>query len=266
MSEIFKKSLYIILVLGSFLQTVVAADKQSLFNDAQSTFNRGLEKGGEEKRLLMLRSANLFLSLVKDQENENGYIYYNIGNAYFEAGDKGNAMLYYRRAERFIPGYKDLQYNLGRVREELELLKPGRNWWSDLQQSLFFFHYLIDYDTRGLLFLTLFASFWLVLMVSVFYKNIFILGLQGTLFISFLCLGFSYGLSNYHLQTKLSGVITEQSTTARKGPGRSYQPFFNQDLPGGTEFEIIGDQGDWWKVKLNSEEEVWIDSLSSQRI
>lgn len=266
MRKLFKIFLFSTLIFGGSFQVLRAEDKQNIFNDAQTTFNQALEKKGEEKRLLMVRSANLFISLIKDKKIENGYIYYNIGNAYFEAGDNGKAILNYRRAERFIPGYKDLRYNLMEVREELELPKPTQNWWSDLRKSVFFFHFMIDYNTRGLLFLILFASFWLVLALSVFYKNIFILGLQSTLFITFLCFGISYGISNYQLQRKLSGVITEQSTIARKGPGMSYQPFFTLALPGGTEFEITESQGDWWRVRLNSGEEIWLRQSSFQRI
>ncbi|MCP4750221.1 MAG: SH3 domain-containing protein, partial [Proteobacteria bacterium] len=45
----------------------------------------------------------------------------------------------------------------------------------------------------------------------------------------------------------------------RKGPGRSYEPFFEQALPGGTEFRIVEEHGEWWKVELTNGENVWLN-------
>jgi Tetratricopeptide repeat/Bacterial SH3 domain len=43
---------------------------------------------------------------------ESGNLYFNLGNAYFKAGEKGKAILNYERARRFIPGDPDLEANL----------------------------------------------------------------------------------------------------------------------------------------------------------
>ncbi len=47
---------------------------------------------------------------------ESGNLYFNLGNAYFKAGDLGHAILNYERARRLIPGDPDLQANLGFAR------------------------------------------------------------------------------------------------------------------------------------------------------
>jgi tetratricopeptide (TPR) repeat protein len=43
---------------------------------------------------------------------ESGNLYFNLGNAYFKAGQRGRAILSYERARRFIPGDPDLEANL----------------------------------------------------------------------------------------------------------------------------------------------------------
>ncbi len=43
---------------------------------------------------------------------ESGNLYFNLGNAYFKAGDRGNAILAYERARRLIPNDPDLDANL----------------------------------------------------------------------------------------------------------------------------------------------------------
>lgn len=47
---------------------------------------------------------------------ESAALYYNLGNAYFEAGDLGYAILNYLRAERLDPGDQDIQDNLAFAR------------------------------------------------------------------------------------------------------------------------------------------------------
>ena len=47
---------------------------------------------------------------------ESGNVHFNLGNAYFKAGDVGRAILSYERARRLIPGDPDLIANLGYAR------------------------------------------------------------------------------------------------------------------------------------------------------
>jgi hypothetical protein len=44
-------------------------------------------------------------------------IYYDLGNAYFRAGQLGRAILWYERALRIEPGFEDARYNLDVARE-----------------------------------------------------------------------------------------------------------------------------------------------------
>jgi tetratricopeptide (TPR) repeat protein len=46
------------------------------------------------------------------QGYHSGPLYYNLGNAYFKSGASGQAVLYYEKAKRLIPGDADLQANL----------------------------------------------------------------------------------------------------------------------------------------------------------
>jgi tetratricopeptide (TPR) repeat protein len=45
-----------------------------------------------------------------------GRVYYNLGNAYFKAGQLGKAILSYERARRLLPRDEDIEANLGFVR------------------------------------------------------------------------------------------------------------------------------------------------------
>lgn len=47
---------------------------------------------------------------------ESGPVYFNLGNAYFKAGERGKAILNYERARRFMPRDPDLEANLAYAR------------------------------------------------------------------------------------------------------------------------------------------------------
>jgi tetratricopeptide (TPR) repeat protein len=49
---------------------------------------------------------------VRQSGFESGNLYFNLGNAYFKAGQKGRAILNYARARAFMPSDPDLQANL----------------------------------------------------------------------------------------------------------------------------------------------------------
>jgi len=52
-----------------------------------------------------------YLQLI-GQGYVNGHLYYNLGNAYFRAGQIGRAILNYKRARLLIPRDADLNFNL----------------------------------------------------------------------------------------------------------------------------------------------------------
>src|SRR5690606_12416281 len=59
-------------------------------------------------------AAQLFESML-GEGYENGYVRYNLGNAWLRAGELGEAIAAYRRAELLIPGDANLAVNLKRA-------------------------------------------------------------------------------------------------------------------------------------------------------
>lgn len=56
---------------------------------------------------------------------ESGALYFNLGNAYFKAGDIGHTVLAYERARRLMPGDPDLQANLRFARDGVPPDEPS---------------------------------------------------------------------------------------------------------------------------------------------
>jgi len=254
--------LALVVALASFPRTGLRGESlqeaKSLFSSAQTNFELGLKQEGELKRALMIKSAGQFRSLIEDHRLENGNLYYDMGNAYFEAGEIGKAILSYRQAEKFLPGFSDLQYNLNQARNQLNLPKPADGWWENIMKGLFFWHYMMKYELRRSMLLTAFSLVWVVLLVMIFKRHAFLR--MGLIILIALNIGFggSFLYSYYQLHFVRSGVVLKDSTIARKGPGSGYEPFYQKSLLGGTEFIITEKHENWWKIKLPMGDEAWI--------
>jgi len=240
------------------LMVQAAQQPRELFSAAQSTFEAGLKQHGEKKRLLMIKAAGQFRSLIETHGIENGNLYFNMGNAYFEAGEIGSAILGYRKAERLIPGSKDLQYNLEQARSRLNLPVSQPGWTERIVKGLVFWHYMMDYNLRRTLFFVAFAMVWVVLSVMIFRRHIFLRMALILMIAMTLGFGGSYLLSYHKLNLVKSGVVIRAETTPRKGPGLGYESFYDKPLPGGTEFVVQEELGEWLKASLNMGDEVCI--------
>lgn len=258
--------LFISLLFSSHSLAESNADKKLLFQKAQATFNQAQTLKGNERRLVMLKAASQFEALVLGHNIKNGYLFYNIGNAYFEAGEKGKAILNYRRAERLIPGFSDLQSNLSSVKQDLSTPEAQKSWWGDIVKSVAFWHYMFDYSTRRIASAVVFVLFWLCLALMVLYKSGILKALTVLWTVLTLALGSSYLISAFELNVETAGVVIKQQTMVRKGPGASYEPMYSQAISEGTEFRLLEVQGEWWRIKLANNDEVWIKAIEAELI
>lgn len=229
------------------------------FNLAQKIYEKALVKRGADRQMEMLKAAGIFLKLVETENIENGYLYYNIGNCFFEAGQKGKALLYYEKARRFIPGYNDLKANTEQVKRELRLSAPPQKWYDSLKESLFFWHYMIGFSTKQVLFFTIFSLFWVLLLIGFFIKHLFVRALIILSLVGIVLTGASYTVEYYENFIKKHGVVISHSTETRKGPGLSYEKFYEQNLPEGTSFIVLEEIEDWVKVEIYSGDQFWVE-------
>src|SRR4051812_16555475 len=96
------------------------------------TFVRALELFDTAKSPADYRqSAALLESLLADGYR-NGAVYYNLGNAYFRAGEYGRTIAAYRKAKPFRPRDPYLEANLRQALSMApgHLPEPPVPWWS----------------------------------------------------------------------------------------------------------------------------------------
>lgn len=83
------------------LALLVLSEPQALWDQANEAY--GAERYPE---------AIEHYTALLEQGVSNGNLHYNLGNAYFKKGELGSALLHYYRAERLLPGDKDIAHNI----------------------------------------------------------------------------------------------------------------------------------------------------------
>ena len=193
----------------------------------QRTFIRALEMFDAAKTPHDYReSAALLESLLADGFH-NGAVYYNLGNAYFRAGEYGRAIAAYRKAKPFRPRDPYLEANLRQALSVApgRLPEPPPPWWTHV---LFWSGWLSfpakAYTRSPLICWRLWrrarprsataAGYWI-----------------SAVLVALPVLAVDAGLAYADVAWSKHGVVTHE-TIARKGIGKDYEPAFDQPLEG----------------------------------
>lgn len=184
-------------------------------------------------------SARELESIVADGVR-SGAVYYNLGNAWFRAGEFGRAILNYRKARPYRPRDPYLEANLQQALASApgRLPDPATPWWSHV---LFWTDWFSAPNKVRLASSSLgVAAMLFVLAIVLRRKSLF------TAMAVLLVLGVALStecLLNGPAQASRAVIVAE--TTARKGTGKDYEPAFDQPLRDGAEFTILTETSDW---------------------
>ena len=202
---------------------------------------------------------------------QNGKLFYNIGNIYFQLGDIGKAILYYRKAALLIPGDRNLRENLNTAREN-RVDKINEQESSRFLETIFFFHYNLSSSFKSVLFAISSAIVWISASLLLIKKKFppswghnFITGTVIFSIISLIFLG-SLIIDTIEIHKHPGGVITTNEVIARKGDGEAYSPSFEEPLHSGMEFTLIEKRSGWYYIKLPDKSQTWIPEDSSELV
>lgn len=236
------------------------ADLERLLSESTEAFEAGnrLFATDEGAAQAEYEKATLRLErIIRDGQVENGKLYYNLGNIWYQRGNIGRSILNYLRAERYIPNNVNLQQNLAFVRQQRkDAFEPTEA--RKIAKTIFFWHYDLASGTRLRIFATCFLVFWGLAAARLYWRHdLLTAAIAGT---GLLALLFFVSLTveaNYH-RNHPRGVIVAPEVVARKGDGVTYQPSFAEPLHAGTEFTVEEDRGDWLLVALPDERTCWL--------
>lgn len=233
----------------------------SLFREATEFSKKDPGKARES----YVKAAVHFERIIREGGVHNGKLFYNIGNAYFKAGDLGRAVLAYKRAYQLIPNDVNLKKNLDYARSKrIDKIKEKEQ--TRIFRILFFWHYELAPETRFILFIVFFIFLWIFAGLMLFMKapflkwGVIIPAVLAVLFFGSLFIEMIFESGNN------PGVILARETIARKGDSEAYEPSFQEPLHSGTEFILIEKRRGWYNIELANGSICWIPQKDAELV
>jgi len=198
--------------------------------------------------------AELLESILSDGYR-SGAVYYNLGNAYYRAGQYGRAILNYRKAKPYRPRDPYLTANLEQALAAApgHLPEPPTPWWTHV---LFWTDWLSFPSKVYAVVLTCSLSA-VTAVLAVVLRRSRLQWLTMALVVAAVALGIDVALCRAQVEHSLRAVITGE-TIARKGTGTSYEAAFDQPLRDGAEFTVLSETSDWTFGHFESIGDGWV--------
>ncbi|MDE6335235.1 MAG: tetratricopeptide repeat protein [Muribaculaceae bacterium] len=216
--------------------------------------------------------------IVAETEGVSVPLLFNMGNAYYQEGDYGKAMLCYLRAKRIDPSQKELNANLRYLRSRIEdsnkAEQKGKRLKVTLDEPSFFqnVHTAIAIETASNLW-AVWGAVCFILFIggaalyiftrSVIARKIGFFGGIITLICSVVFVAFAISGARA-ISSKENGVITAFKVSLLTEPGKESESGKDGVLTKGTEVRIVSEETDaegnvtWYKVRLNSDYIGWV--------
>lgn len=184
----------------------------------------------------------------------NPDLYFNLGNAYYRAGQKGLAVLFYEKALDLDPSDQAAASNLTMVQKELvdRVVMPesgpvGEPPWHEFIRSL-----SIGWLTWG--FLGLYIAFFGIIIWRRFLSENLLRRLLFWFAIPLLGLVVVFGTmlgSRIYIQEAVHhGVVVSQTAALREGPDRSAKTLM--EIHEGLKVQLLSDGGEYVRVRLQN--------------
>lgn len=200
-------------------------------------------------------SAQAYETLI-DKEVQNGYLYYNLGNAYIRTGKTGPAVLNYIRARKWIPRDENLEANLKfaiqQTRDKIEPPPPGT-------LSVLFF-WVNDFNLNELVVFAIGLNFffWLTFGLWMYFPS---LKIARNALLAFLLLSFvSIGVKITNESNLKLGVVLAEKVEVKSGRADDAVTLFQ--LYEGALVTVTGKHDNWLEVRLNDEQKGWVPQNS----
>jgi tetratricopeptide (TPR) repeat protein len=245
-----QRSGYSVILLSAILWSFVAASTfaQTDFDKANQQYAQGHFKEAISGYEVLVHagqwSANLF---------------YDLGNAYFRAGDFGHAILNYERALALERHHPEATANLQIARDEAHALELQQSWPERYSQ----FASVDEYSIAAAI------AFWLAMFaifVLIFGRRRSATLIAALIFCLLVGAGAIYAV--YTLERGANGsalaIVTGKDVQARLATADTANSVLA--LPPGSEVKILSTRGDWIYVALPNTLRGWIPTKDAQQV
>ena len=195
-----------------------------------------------------------YLRLIRSGHG-GGQIYYNLGNAYFRAGQLGRAILEYERAQLLMPRDPDLNFNLSHARDQIrDAIEESHGF---IETSFF---WLKSFNLNELFwsFALLNLLLWTILIIRLFHKSEWLYYMLLLILSSWFVAGLSFGLKYYWISSDDRAVILQKEVNILAGPEEDDTVLFK--LHEGTVLYKERSEDGWSLVRLPDKKRGWVKS------
>jgi tetratricopeptide (TPR) repeat protein len=244
----FLTAVFMAVALGSLVSSASAASPQP-----DPSFARANEEFAKGKFGDAIRD---YETLVNSKQ-WSAPLFYNLGNAYFRAGDLGKSILSYERALALDPNQPETAANLALAREDARALELQR----DRIDTLFKHATANEFTVIGS------VAFWLGLFALMWY--IFMARRSAMLAVLFvLCCLVAVGsaVAVYRIEADRASlaIVTGKEVQARLATADNANSVLQ--LPPGSEVRVLSQRGDWIYALLPNNLRGWIPTTNVQPV
>ncbi|MCH2184303.1 SH3 domain-containing protein [Myxococcota bacterium] len=229
-----------------------------------ATYQEAMRTQDRDERMALFSRAEHFFSDAIERGARNASIETNRANAALQAERRGHAIWGYRRALSIDPSHRPARRNLelarAGLREAVPIPEPG-----GLADSFFFWRSTFPPQKLKMWAALCFFAACLGLatnlsrpgftprLVSLFFGMAW-LGLMAPSWIA------------EQRDTRQTGVLIAEETTARSADARHAPPRLVTPLPAGTEFFIIQDRENWIEIELYNGLRAWVPGSAAAKL
>lgn len=184
----------------------------------------------------------------------NGALYYNLGNAYLKNGDLGQAILWYERSAKLIPGDPDLMFNLDYARS---LSKDAADEDAlPLVRIFFFWNYHLSSRTIVVLAVGGNLLFWCLTVAWRFTGRQLLRRTAIAVLIPSVVFVITAGFNFYTAATSRQGIILPARVSIRSGWEQTSTELFV--LHAGAKVQVVKSATDHLLIRFSKDKIGWV--------
>ncbi|MBZ0274970.1 MAG: hypothetical protein K8I60_02425 [Anaerolineae bacterium] len=241
-----RRTVVLLFIMLSFVSRIAGQ------GDALVTFaaaNAAYENGDYEQAISLYHS-------LSETGVVDGSLYYNLGNAYYQVGDTGHALVNYLRAQVIMPRDPDLGANIALVRTERVDIEGDE---ADVLEGLAALtSSVLTFAELAILVGGLWTG-WCGLLVVIIIRYQWREVLRGPLFVAgfVLLVGGLLLISRVLVtETRPAAVVVVSSVPVMSGPGDDYLDLYT--LHSAAEIRIVEQRANWTRFSLPDGRQGWI--------
>lgn len=214
------------------------------FQKAYANYQKGEAATSIEEREDFFNQA---LTLYTEDSVEDGKLYFNIANCYYQLNEMGMAIWYYYKALEQLPRDVKIKENFLKAQKEAGVSISGAE---KIIKQLFFVHYYLSHSEKALALIGFSILGFVLGSYFIWVRKTFLKHLS--LVILFIC-GIFVGSLYFESQSAKEGVFIQHSLL-RCDAGMQYKEVDQRLVRAGERFKVleIVKEGQWLRVKTQA--------------